>query len=87
MSKIGGPKMDERAKFEHEMIDRLARIEVKIDDVKSIRKTSEAALSKSTQNEKDIEKINSNITWLWRTTAGAVIVLAVNALIALIKMM
>ena len=58
--------------FEHEMIDRLARIEVKVDDIKATRETAESADRKSDlaltavkEVEKDIIEIKANNKWVW----------------------
>lgn len=76
--------MDERKKFEHEMIDRLARIEVKIDDVKTIRDTSNQAYSMSLQNSKDIDEIKKERKWMWRTIGAVVIGIVVKAIAEII---
>ncbi|MGB3160355.1 MAG: hemolysin XhlA family protein [Carnobacterium sp.] len=58
--------------FEREMIDRLARIEVKVDDISATRETAELAdrksdeaISRSRENEKDIAEIKANTKWIW----------------------
>lgn len=66
------PENKQDSKFEHEMIDRLARIEVKVDDIKATRETAESAERKSNaamalakENEKDIIEIKANNKWVW----------------------
>lgn len=58
--------------FEHQIIDRLARIEVKVDDIKATRETAESAerkanegLALAKENEKDIIEIKANTKWIW----------------------
>lgn len=77
-------EMDERQKFEHEMIDRLARIETKIDDVKTIRDTSNQAYSMAQQNSKDISEMKGNNKWLWRTMGAALIMIGIDAVITIL---
>lgn len=59
--------------FEREVLERLTKIETKLDDYTSIRNKTEEAHSLSKENEKDIAEINDKIKWLSRTIAGAII--------------
>lgn len=65
----------------NEILERLARIEEKIDDYKDIRDKAESAYSTSMQNVKDIQSINSNVTWCWRTVVAAIIAAVAGLLI------
>lgn len=76
--------MDERQKFEHEMIDRLARIETKIDDVKHIRDTANGAYALSKQNAEDIKEIRGDNKWLWRAIGAVIISIVVNAIVGIL---
>lgn len=59
--------------FEREVLERLTKIETKLDDYNNIRDKTEEAYSLSKENEKDINDINDKIKWLSRTIAGAII--------------
>lgn len=64
----------ESTKMLMEILERVARVETKIDTYNNYREKTETALSKSKQNERDIAEIKDNLKWLWRTFAGALIV-------------
>lgn len=68
--------------FETEVLSRLAVIESKLDDYKSIREKAEASYTLSANNKKEIEKLQDNNKWLFRTTIGAIIVGIINIGIA-----
>lgn len=59
--------------FEKEVLERLTKIETKLDDYGNMREKTEEAYSLSKENEKDIKEINDKIKWLSRTIAGAII--------------
>ena len=59
--------------FEREVLERLTKIETKLDDYGSFRDKTEEAYSLSKENEKDILDIKDKIRWLSRTIAGAII--------------
>ena len=59
--------------FEKEVLERLTKIETKLDDYANIRNKTEEAYSTSEENEKDIQEINDKIKWLSRTILGAII--------------
>jgi F0F1-type ATP synthase assembly protein I len=63
----------ENSKFEREVLERLTKIETKLDDYANIREKTEEAYTLSKENEKDISDINDKIKWLSRTIAGAII--------------
>lgn len=65
----------------NEILERLARIEEKIDDYKDIRDKAENAYSTSQQNSKDITVINNNVTWCWRTIVAAIITAIIGLII------
>lgn len=73
--------------FEREVLDRLIKIETKLDSVESMKKTSYdnqrdiIALKKDTdEQEKRIRAIEDSNTWLWRTAVGAVITTLISIL-------
>lgn len=70
--------------FEKEVLERLTKIETKLDDYASLRSKTEEAYSLSKENEKDINEINDKIKWLSRTIAGAIIGAIIAGAIGLI---
>lgn len=80
--------------IEREVLDRLVRIEVKLDSFESAKNTSYEnqrqiiELRKDTEDqEKRISSIEDNNTWLKRTTVGAVIASAVGFIFGLIQLL
>lgn len=71
--------------FEIEVLTRLAVIESKLDTYKTIEEKSEVAFTTSQQNKKDIEKLQDNNKWLFRTVLGACIVSAIELLVMIFK--
>lgn len=68
--------------------ERLVRIETKQDAqsdlgkvVDAVEKTGVETESRSKSNTHRIDKLEANLTWLWRTIAGAVIVAGVSAIV------
>lgn len=59
--------------FEREVLERLTKIETKLDDYGSLRDKTEQAYSLSKENEKDIEDIKEKLKWVSRTIIGALI--------------
>lgn len=72
--------MDDDKKIQ-EILERLVRMETKLDDFTSLRDKAESAYTTSNQNKESIETIQDNIKWLWRTGLGAVIVAAIGFII------
>lgn len=73
--------------FEVEVLERLAKIESKIDDYKTFKDKTDTAYSTAKQNERDIEEINDKLKWVSRTIAAAIITIVVGAIVFAIKMM
>ncbi|MBB6214946.1 hypothetical protein HNQ80_001031 [Anaerosolibacter carboniphilus] len=67
--------------IQQQILERLVRLETKIDGYNSVREKLEQTHSTAIQNEKDIAEIKDNQKWLWRTIAGAIIVGLIAALI------
>lgn len=59
--------------FEREVLERLTKIETKLDDYTNIRNKTEEAYTLSKENKNDINDINDKIKWLSRTIVGAII--------------
>ena len=71
--------------FEREVLDRLTRIETKIEDYNNIKEKCEVAYVQSKANEKDISEIKEKITWISRVVAGAIITGVIGVIFALIQ--
>lgn len=71
--------------FEREVLDRLTKIETKLDDYKIIKTKAEDAYVKSIENEKEIKELNDRITWTNRALIGAIITGMVGILILYLK--
>ena len=59
--------------FEKEILERLIRIETKLDDYDSTKTKVEEARSKAYSNERRINEIEDKQKWLERTVVGTVI--------------
>lgn len=72
-------------KTEKEILDRLARIETKLDDYNGIKTKAEDGYVLSKENEKDIEEIKDKIKWITRTLVSAIITGIITLLVAYLK--
>lgn len=72
--------------FEREVLERLTKIETKLDDYANLREKTEEAYTTSKENKKDIEEINDKIKWLSRTITGAIIAGIVGIVFMIIQM-
>lgn len=72
--------------FEKEVLERLTKIETKLDDYANLREKTEEAHSLSRENEKDINEINDKIKWLSRTIMGAIIAGVIGIVFLIIQM-
>lgn len=72
-------------KFETEVLTRLAVIESKLDDYKSIKDKLESAYNLSNNNKKEIEEIQEKLKWLSRTITGALITGAIGIVFLIIR--
>lgn len=73
--------------FEVEVLERLAKIESKIDDYKTFKDKTETAFVTSKQNTKELEELKDKLKWITRTIAGAIITVVIGAIVFVIKMM
>lgn len=62
--------------FNNETIDRLARIETKIDNIESVRDKAEQAYLMSRANADEIREMKANNKWAW----GFIITLAISVI-------
>lgn len=65
-----------------EILERVVRIETKIDGYNHLREKLDITYSIATANREKISEIKDNTKWLWRTIAGAILVGAITALIS-----
>ena len=71
--------------FETQVLTRLAVIESKLDDYKSVREKTEESYNLSQENKQDITEINEKIKWISRTIIGAIISGIIGIIFILIK--
>lgn len=71
--------------FETQVLTRLAVIESKLDDYKSVREKTEESYNIAQENKQDIAEINEKIKWITRTIAGAIISGAIGIIFILIQ--
>ena len=74
--------------FEREVLDRLMRLETKIDlqDYKGISEKIDNAELKCNQNERDINDIKDKLKWITRTTTATIITALIGVVFAFIKL-
>ena len=72
--------------FETEVLTRLAVIESKIDDYKTLKDKTDTALNISESNEKRIDEIEDNNRWVFRTSIGAIITSVAGIIFLFIKL-
>ena len=72
--------------FEREVLDRLTKIEAKLDDYSIIKGRTDEAYNLSRQNEKDIDEIKDKIKWISRTVAASIVTIVIGAIVAFLKM-
>lgn len=84
--------MDSKLTFERDVLDRLIKIETKLDGFKDLdRMTTEnqqelIKVRKDTdEQEKRLVSIENSMQWLWRSVAGAAITAAVGVLVAILQ--
>lgn len=71
--------------FEREVLERLTKIETKLDDYTRTREKVDTAYTQSNENKKDIQELQDKIKWISRTTIGAVLTGLISLIYALIK--
>lgn len=71
--------------FEREVLDRLTKIETKLDDYNNIKEKTEKSYILSKQNEKDISEILSKLKWISNTAIGAIITGFISILFLFLK--
>lgn len=65
--------MDEKSKFEVEVLTRLAVIESKLDGYKELKSVAYEGNNRSIENEKRINNLEDRNKWLARVAIGAII--------------
>jgi len=71
--------------FEQEVLQRMARIETKIEGISEIRSMAFESNNRSIQNEKDVKEIKDNSKWLKRTIVVAIISSAISVAVGLFE--
>lgn len=77
--------MEKEKDFEREVLERLTKIETKLDDYNGIKTKAEDGYSLSKTNEKDISELKEKIQWITRTLVGAIITGIITLLVAYLK--
>jgi len=72
-------------KFETEVLTRLAVIESKLDDYKSLKDKSDYAYNLSNNNKQEIDEIQEKLKWLSRTITAALITGAIGIVFLIIR--
>ncbi|GAA4828153.1 hemolysin XhlA family protein [Paenibacillus vulneris] len=73
--------MSPQADETQEILQRLTRVETKLDMMNSARDTANDALQSTKAAHKRLDAMEDNQKWLWRTVVGAMIVGIVNLLL------
>ncbi|OXM84618.1 hemolysin XhlA family protein [Paenibacillus rigui] len=73
--------MSPQADETQEILQRLTRVETKLDMMNSARDTANDALQSTKAAHKRLDTIEENQKWIWRTVVGAMIVGVVNLLL------
>ena len=71
--------------FEREVLERLTKIETKLDDYNGIKRKAEDSYVLSKENEKDIKEMKDKMQWLSRTLVGAIITGIITLIVAYLK--
>ena len=71
--------------FEREVLERLTKIETKLDDYNGIKSKAEDSYVLSKENEKDIQEIEDKLKWITRTLVSAIITGIITLLVAYLK--
>ncbi len=87
MAKANNRREKRDKTFEREVLERLTKIETKLDDYNSTKDKAEDALNKASANEKDIKEIKDKMTWLSRAIGVALISVVIEVIVFVIKMM
>lgn len=77
--------MKQEKDFEREVLERLTKIETKLDDYNGIKSKAEDSYVLSKENEKDIQEIEDKLKWITRTLVSAIITGIITLLVAYLK--
>lgn len=67
-----------------EILERVVRVETKIDDYNGLKDKLDKAYGMACNTDKRVDKMEDNTKWLWRTIAGVLISAAVIAAVKLL---
>ena len=73
--------------FEREVLERLTKIETKLDDYKAIKDKADEAHIMAMQNKEDIKEIQDKISWLSKSIGTVIIGLVISAIVYVLKIM
>ena len=71
--------------FERDVLDRLTKIEAKLDDYNKIKSKLETVNISSINNSRELEELKDKFRWLSRTFIGALITGMIGLIIGLLK--
>ena len=71
--------------FQREVLERLTKIETKLDDYKELKSEAQEALNLSNSNSSDIKEIQDELKWIKRTIAAAIIAGLVGIVFIFVK--
>lgn len=72
--------------FEKEILERLIRIETKIDDYDSMKSKIDDTKAKSDSNERRISELEDKFKWISRTIVGAILTGIVSIALIFLKL-
>jgi hypothetical protein len=64
---------DDIQKVIHEILERVVRIETKIESYNGLREKLDKCYGMTSANTDDVKEMKDNQKWLWRTIAGVLI--------------
>lgn len=71
--------------FQREVLERLTKIETKLDDYKELKNEAQEALNLSNTNSSDIKDIKDELKWMKRTIAGSIIAGVIGIVFVVVK--
>ncbi len=72
--------------FEREVIERLVKIETKLDEYKETKDRANDAYNLAIENKEKIKEMKEQKSWLVKTIGAAVITTLVNLIVTFLKM-
>ncbi len=72
--------------IEQQILERLVRLETKLDNYNGLKEIVYETNNKAVQNERNLGEIRDSIKWLTRTVTGAVVTTVVGLIFTLIRL-